>query len=315
MTDNASPAWLGAMTRGDRSSLARAITAVENGGDGAVEIARRARLEAGKALVVGITGPPGAGKSTLAGALLREFRQRSRTVAVLAVDPSSPLTGGALLGDRIRMVEHSGDRGVFVRSLASRGRLGGLARPASAVIDVMDAAGCDIVIVETVGTGQSETEVAGLADVRLLVWPPGSGDAIQAAKAGILETADIVVVNKADLPDAPATRAILESAVSYRADTAPPVLMTVASRRTGIAELADRMGASAGGSGAGRARRRVRDDILEALEALARERAVHHPLFDVLAEEVARGAAAPDEAARRLLDETLRNCGPTATKR
>ena len=313
MTDIASrkgsEGWVGSMKRGDRTSLARAITAVENDYPDAGDIVRTAHMEAGGALVLGVTGPPGSGKSTLTGALAREFRCRSKTVAVLAVDPSSPLTGGALLGDRIRMIGHSGDAGVFVRSLASRGRLGGLARSSSAVIDVMDAAGCDIVIVETVGVGQSETEIAGLADIRILVWPPGTGDDIQAAKAGILETADIIVVNKADLPNAPATQAALENAVSYRAGGAPSILMTIATRGTGVTELAEcltdpgrRFGVPAGRG----AHLRLRHEILEAAHALVRERAEGHPQLAMLADDVASGGAGIDEAARRMLEAVFR---------
>ena len=313
MTDIASPkgpeAWVGSMNRGDRTSLARAITAVENDYPEAEGIVRTAHMEAGGALVLGVTGPPGSGKSTLTGALVREFRLRSKTVAVLAVDPSSPLTGGALLGDRIRMIGHSGDRGVFVRSLASRGRLGGLTRSSSAVIDVMDAAGCDIVIVETVGVGQSETEIAGLTNIRILVWPPGTGDDIQAAKAGILEMADIIVVNKADLPDALATRAALENAASYRAGGAPSILMTIATRGTGITELADCLtdpGRPLGVSAARGAHHRLRHEILEAALALVRERAEGHPHLAMLANDVASGAAGIGEAARRLLEAVFR---------
>ncbi len=313
MTDIASrkgpEGWVGSMKRSDRTSLARAITAVENDYPETGDILRTAHMEAGGALVLGVTGPPGSGKSTLAGALVREFRRRSKTVAVLAVDPSSPLTGGALLGDRIRMIGHSGDRGVFVRSLASRGRLGGLARSSSAVIDVMDAAGCDIVIVETVGVGQSETEIAGLANIRILVWPPGTGDDIQAAKAGILETADIIVVNKADLPNALATRAALENAASYRTGDAPSILMAIATRGTGITELVDcltdpgRLFGVPAGRGA---HLRLRHEILEAALALVRERADGHPQLAILADDVASGAAGIGEAARRMLEAVFR---------
>jgi LAO/AO transport system kinase len=171
---------------------------VENDAPEARGVLRAARALTGHALVVGVTGAPGAGKSTLVGAYVAELRRRDLSVGVLAVDPSSPLTGGALLGDRIRMLTHAGDPGVFVRSLASRGHLGGLARSAGAVVDVMDAAGRDVVVVETVGVGQSEIEVTDLADIRVVVWAPGAGDDVQAAKAGILEIADVLVVNKAD---------------------------------------------------------------------------------------------------------------------
>ena len=301
------PSWVGSMRRGDRASLAHAVTAVENDYPGAGDIVRTARLESGGALVLGVTGLPGAGKSTLVDALVGEFRNRRRTVAVLAVDPSSPLTGGALLGDRIRMTGHSGDKGVFVRSLASRGRLGGLSRSCPAVIDVMDAAGCDIVIVETVGIGQAETEIASLADVRVLVWPAGAGDDIQAAKAGVLETADVIVVNKADLPDALATRAALENAASYREGGRQRVMTTIAVQGAGIAELADCLmdpGTSPGVRDNGR---RLRHEIVQAALALVRESVDGHPDLPDLGEQVRRGQTGIAEAARRLLADALRD--------
>ncbi len=292
------------MRRGERASVARAVTAVENDYPDAAVVVETARLEAGHALVLGLTGPPGAGKSTLTDALVREFRRRSKLVAVLAVDPSSSVTGGALLGDRIRMSGHATDRGVFIRSHASRGRADGLATTTSRVIDVMDAAGSDIIIVETVGTGQSETGITRLADRSVLVWPPGSGDDIQAAKAGILETVDLVVVNKADRPGADAAKAALEAAVSWRGEPVPPVLMTVATQGDGVGELAGLLLDE--GHPARRSPRRtlqaLRQEIVEAALALARERALHHPRLSGLADAVAEGTEGVDDAARQLLE-------------
>lgn len=237
------PDWLSGLLAGERAALARAITAVENETLEARAVLQAIRAKLGKAVVVGFTGAPGAGKSTLVSAYVAELRRRGQTVGVVAVDPSSPLTGGAILGDRIRMGQHATDPGVFIRSLASRGHLGGLSRTAARVIDVFDAAGRDVVVVETVGTGQSEVEVAEIADVRVVVNAPGLGDDIQAIKAGILEIADILVVNKSDLPFAERSARQLAAMAAQRSGGAGgqpiPVLQTSATTGQGIAELAD----------------------------------------------------------------------------
>jgi len=224
---------------GEPAALARAITVVENARPGADELLALLRLEAGGALSIGVTGPPGAGKSTLISALIMALRQDDRRVAVLAVDPSSPLTGGAILGDRTRMGEHTADPGVFIRSISSRGHLGGLSAAVYDIVDLVDAAAWDVVIVETVGAGQSETEIAGVADVRVVVLAPGLGDDVQAIKAGILEIADVMVVNKADRDDAERTARQLEGMLDLRADDAVPVevLLTTATERKGIDDL------------------------------------------------------------------------------
>jgi LAO/AO transport system kinase len=188
---------------GDRRAVARLISQVENGTREQLrEVAEALNPLSGRATVLGLTGSPGVGKSTLANALVAEYRKAGRTVGVLAVDPSSPFTGGALLGDRVRMQHHAPDQGVYIRSMATRGHLGGLARATPQAVRVLDAAGCEVVLVEIVGVGQAEVEVAGLADTTLVVVAPGFGDAVQAAKAGILEVADVFVVNKADKEDA-----------------------------------------------------------------------------------------------------------------
>ncbi len=230
---------------GDRVTLGRAVNAVENDDAGAADVLRAMHGHLGRAHVVGITGAPGAGKSTLVNALIHEFRNSGKTVGVVAVDPSSPLTGGAILGDRIRMSDHSSDRDVFIRSVASRGHLGGLSRTAVRVIDVMDAAGKDIIIVETVGTGQSEVEVMQAAQTVIVVCAPGLGDEIQAVKAGILEIADILVVNRGDNPLANRTeRDLLEAAVFTRDDGwRVPVRRTTATTGEGVVELAETIGA------------------------------------------------------------------------
>jgi len=237
--DSAPPDWLPALLAGERAALARAITAVENETAEARLVLQGIRGRLGQALVVGFTGSPGAGKSTLVSAYVAELRRRNQTIGVVAVDPSSPLTGGAILGDRIRMSQHATDPGVFIRSLASRGHLGGLSRTAARVIDVFDASGRDVVVVETVGTGQSEVEIAEIADVRVVVNAPGLGDDIQAIKAGILEIADILVVNKSDLPFAERSARQLAAMSAQRGQGSVPVLQTSAMNGLGVPELAD----------------------------------------------------------------------------
>lgn len=225
--------------------LARAITAVENGGDDgrALMAALADRTRGGqRAQTIGITGAPGVGKSTITAALIAAYRGSGRTVAVLAVDPSSPFSGGALLGDRIRMQEHSADPDVYIRSMASRGHLGGLAAAAGQVLRVLDAAGFDIVLIETVGVGQSEVEIAAAADTTVVLLAPGMGDGIQAAKAGILEIGDVFVVNKADRDGAAATARELRAMIALAEGSSddawqPPVLTAVASTGTGISDV------------------------------------------------------------------------------
>jgi LAO/AO transport system kinase len=226
---------------GEPAALARAISLVESDAPSAIDILRAIRPHLGQAVVVGFTGPPGVGKSTLVNTYIAELRKRGKSVGVAAVDPSSPISGGAVLGDRIRMAEHTLDQGVFIRSLASRGALGGLSAAAAQVADLMDAAGRDMVILETVGTGQSEVEMAMIADVRVVVSAPGLGDDVQAIKAGILEIADILVVNKADQPLASQTRQQLKAMLGLRdpIGRSVPVLCTDSINRTGIGDLAD----------------------------------------------------------------------------
>ncbi len=225
---------------GHPRSVARAITLVESGGKEAKELLKELRSRAGRAHTVGVTGSPGAGKSTLINQLIKEFRGRSRSVGVIAIDPTSPFTGGAILGDRVRMQELARDPQVFVRSMGTRGRLGGLGRATEDAVAVLDAAGKDLVIVETVGVGQDEVDIAGAAQTTAVVMVPVMGDGIQAMKAGLLEVADVFVVNKADLDGADRMAAELEtiSALNDR-DWQPPVLETVATSGLGIALLAD----------------------------------------------------------------------------
>jgi LAO/AO transport system ATPase len=232
---------LAAILSGERRALARAMSAVENETETGKALLHELQPHLGRARVLGVTGPPGAGKSTLVNALIGAWLARGASVGVVAVDPSSPFSGGAILGDRIRMGEHQAHERVFIRSLASRGHGGGLSRTAARVIDLLDAAGYAQIIVETVGAGQSEVEVAEIADTRVVVCPPGLGDEVQALKAGILEIADILVVNKADLPQAERTERELLAMLSlhhYDAWT-PQVVRTVATSGAGVAELAD----------------------------------------------------------------------------
>jgi len=218
--------------RGDLRALARASTVIENQEPGADALLRDIAAHAGRALVLGITGAPGAGKSTLCDHMISLLRAEGKTVGVIAVDPSSPVTGGAILGDRIRMQQHHADPGVFIRSMATRGIPGGIARATAELAMLLDAAGRDVVIIETVGVGQSEVEIARLAQVTILVVVPGFGDDVQAMKAGVLEIADIFVINKADLPGADKLAQELHPIAGDR-----PVLRTVASEGQGIAEL------------------------------------------------------------------------------
>jgi len=223
----------------ERRAIARAISVIENETAEAPALSAALAGRRGHARILGVTGPPGAGKSTLVNALIGALLARGRSVAVAAVDPSSPVSGGALLGDRIRMIEHQDDERVFIRSLAARGHLGGLTRTTRAVVDVFDAARFDEVILETVGTGQSEVEIAGVAETRLVVCPPDLGDAVQTIKAGVYEIADIFAVNKSDLPLAARAAEQLRAMLAMRrpADWTPPVLRTVATTGEGVAEL------------------------------------------------------------------------------
>jgi LAO/AO transport system kinase len=236
-----------AAVAGDRRALARLLTAVENRTPVAEAAMRRLYPTAGRAHLVGITGPPGSGKSTLVSALIAEVRAVGRSVAVVAVDPSSPITGGALLGDRVRMQAYAADDGVFIRSMASRGHAGGLASTSTAAAAVLDAAGFDLILLETVGTGQSEVEVAAAADTTVVLEAPEMGDEVQAIKAGLLEVADLVVVNKGDKPGAQRTaaqlRAMLVATASRDTDPVrprpkrPEILITTASTGAGVPEL------------------------------------------------------------------------------
>jgi LAO/AO transport system kinase len=298
---------------GDPRAVARLISLVEDESPSLREVTAALAPHTGRAWVVGITGAPGVGKSTSTSALVGELRKAGRRVGVLAVDPSSPFSGGALLGDRVRMQDHALDREVYIRSMASRGHLGGLAWSTPQAVRVLDAAGCDVVLIETVGVGQSEVEIAGLADTTLVLLAPGMGDGIQAAKAGILEVGDVYVINKADRDGVDTLRRELRSmlALAERADGAwrPPIVKTVASANEGIDEVVteiERHHAWLESSGelAVRRTRRAREEIEAiALTSLRRRWGDVHGRseLDDLAAQVAAGESDPYAAAETLL--------------
>lgn len=252
---------------GDPRAVARLISLVESESPALREVARALAPLSGRARVVGLTGSPGVGKSTSTSALVTALREKDQRVGVLAVDPSSPFSGGALLGDRVRMQDHATDPGVFIRSLASRGRLGGLSAAVPQALRVLDAAGCDVVLIETVGVGQGEVEIASLADTTMVLLAPGMGDGIQAAKAGILEIADVFVVNKADRDGADQVARELRFMLSLggrhseAGSWRPAIVKTVASRAEGIDDVLaalDKHSAWLGTSGEGQRRRTAR---------------------------------------------------------
>jgi LAO/AO transport system kinase len=306
-----------AAVAGDRLALARLLTAVENRTPVAEAALRRLYPSAGRAHLVGITGPPGAGKSTLVAALLAEVRAAGRPVAVVAVDPSSPITGGALLGDRVRMQAYAGDRDVFIRSMASRGHAGGLASTTTAAAAVLDAAGFDLVLIETVGTGQSEVEVAAAADTTVVLEAPEMGDEVQAIKAGLLEVADLVVVNKGDKPGAQRTAAQLRAMLAPTTGRTPTdrpqpkrpeVLVTTAATGDGVPELLvalDRHRMSSREVGDGSARRaRARAQVTAILADRLADRLAAPSLAgeaDAILDDVAAHRLDPFAAADRLL--------------
>jgi LAO/AO transport system kinase len=257
--------------------------------------------------VVGITGPPGSGKSTLVNALIGEWRRRGRRVGVLAVDPSSPYTGGAIMGDRVRMMEHAADRDVFVRSMASRGEPGGLAATTWIAAAALDAAGYDPILIETVGAGQSEVEIARLAETTVVVEVPEMGDEVQAIKAGLLEVADVIAVNKADRPGAQQAarqlRAMMSTAGGRVRRQPPKIIMTTALSGDGVPALIDEIEAHRrDGQGVEQGRERARHQLRRALADLAGRRAALHAEWEAIVEQVVRRELDPASAAERLLD-------------
>ena len=302
--------------KGDVPSVARALTLVENRAPAAGEILHALWPSVGRAWRIGITGPPGAGKSTLVATLIAAFRKEKRTVGVVAVDPTSPFTGGALLGDRVRMMATAhGDDGVFIRSMASRGDLGGLCAAAQEACDVLDAAGKDVVLIETVGVGQTEIEVVDAADTIVVVLHPEAGDAVQAMKAGLMEIADVFALNKADRPGADRLEQEILLSLGLRAHDEttwiPPVVRVTATTGEGVdalvAKLAEHHAALTSRGGLeGRRSKRIESRIRLLVENEVRERFFVRPdartRLDALVAEVRAGRTTPYTAARRILD-------------
>ena len=234
--------WIERLRSGDPRALARAISTVENRGADSADLLKAVFPHSGKARVIGLTGAPGAGKSTLVDQLAKHYRRQGKTLGIIAVDPTSPYTGGAILGDRIRMQDHHSDPGIYIRSMATRGSLGGLARTTADVTTVLDASGKDMILIETVGVGQDEVEIVRLADITIVILVPGMGDDVQTIKAGIMEIADIFVINKADREGAERVeREVLamQSLAARKDGWSPPIVKTVASEGKGIEHLAD----------------------------------------------------------------------------
>ncbi|MFC4077312.1 methylmalonyl Co-A mutase-associated GTPase MeaB [Salinithrix halophila] len=312
--------WVNAVKEGDRRKIARAISWIENG-----DIRREALMEAlyphtGGAFLIGVTGSPGAGKSTLVDGLLFEIRKQGKKAAVIAVDPTSPFTGGALLGDRVRMARHALDKGVFIRSMGTRGSLGGLARPAKEAARVLDAAGYDVIFIETVGVGQSEIDIMHLADTVALVLTPGSGDAVQVFKAGIMETADLFVVNKADGEGAEKLVRDIEemlSLVKGDAPWMPPIVQTESKEGRGLDLLWGKMESHRlylleSGNWEGHRLQRLRREVQEIMEEELRNQLadrIRDPAFQQDLDRVQSREKAPHEVARKWLARLMDTSG------
>ncbi len=293
---------------GKRIALARAISLVENQAEESAGILSAIQSKLGQAMVIGFTGPPGVGKSTLINSFVKALRSRDLNVGIIAVDPSSPISGGAILGDRIRMAEHTFDEAVFTRSLASRGHLGGLSRMTLQIVDLMDASGRDVVLIETVGTGQSEVEVAQVAEIKIVVSAPGLGDDIQAIKSGILEIADIFVVNKSDMPLADSTVRYLQSMLQLRGPNLPevPIVKTTATDGDGVNALVGEV-FKRYQSGA----RTIARDTQQAIRQSVAEATAHHikelvqssdnPIAEDICNQVRQGALSFEAAAKLLV--------------
>ncbi|WP_126428938.1 methylmalonyl Co-A mutase-associated GTPase MeaB [Brevibacillus marinus] len=298
--------------QGEVRGAARAITCIENDYPERTQILREIFPYTGRAKRIGITGTPGAGKSSLVDALIGFLREQDLKVGVAAVDPTSPFTGGALLGDRVRMQNHALDSGVFIRSMGTRGSLGGLSRKTKDAVRVMDAFGCDVVLIETVGVGQSELDVMNIADTTIVVLTPGGGDTVQAFKAGIMEIADLFVINKADLPGADKLQTEVEQMLDLAKHDAawrPPIVRTVSTRRLGLEQLWEQVERhhaylQASGEWGLRRSRRLQEEVLEIvsqrMQQVVRERLAAGSYADQLA-AVAAGEADPYSAAEEIV--------------
>jgi LAO/AO transport system kinase len=301
---------------GDPRAIARAITLIEDEASAGAELVRRLYRQTGRAYLIGVTGPPGAGKSTLVDQLIAALRGGGQTVGVLAVDPTSPFTGGAILGDRVRMQRHADDRGVFIRSMATRGHLGGLARATADAAVVLDAAGYDIVLVETVGVGQDEVDIVRTADVAVVTLVPGGGDEIQTLKAGIMEIADVFVVNKADREGADRTAAAIDAMLSLTPAVGeawrPPVVMCVATTGRGTEELLGAIARFRDATAAGhvtrrrlRAEYRLRDILASRFAEHVEQRVLAHGELDHLLDRLASREIDPYTAADGILARAI----------
>ncbi len=301
---------------GDRRALARAISLVERGDPIAYPLVRELYPETGRAVVIGVTGPPGVGKSSLIAALVEHVRGQERTVGVVSVDPSSPFSRGALLGDRIRLVDHFLDPGVFIRSMGTRGHLGGLAETTLQAVLLLDASGKDVIFVETVGAGQSEVEVTGIADTVLLVLMPGSGDSVQALKAGIMEIPDVIAVNKMDHPGAKTMLNEVRSIIGLAApERRPPIILTEAVTRENVPELWEKLEEHrAGLERDGTLEERRRRNLSREVFAVASSRVKAHledavaddPELQRLLEAVERRELDPLTAVREIMEKVFK---------